>query len=40
MIRNLIMTDLETETETKKSGLPGLKGAEHIGFTVPNLEEG
>ncbi|WP_246034085.1 VOC family protein [Thalassotalea mangrovi] len=28
-----------SNTTTKTTGLPGLRGAEHIGFTVPDLEQ-
>lgn len=26
-------------TQTKKKGIPGNRGAEHFGFTVPDIEE-
>ena len=28
----------DDQKQTKKNGLPGLRGMEHIGFTVPDLE--
>lgn len=33
------MTDYGSQNVSKLSGLPGLRGVEHVGFTVPNINE-